>query len=54
LRRRAEADLVVCYQSHVLTARLATVINPALEFDFGRMPRRNFIDDELHKRLSSL
>ena len=33
---------------------MATVINPALEFDFGRLPRRNFIDDELYKRLSSL
>jgi len=54
LLRRAEADVIVRYQSHVLSARLATVINPALEFDFGRLPRRNFIDDELYKRLSSL
>ena len=54
LLRRAEADVIVRYRSHVLSARLATVINPALELDFGRLPRRNFIDDELHKQLSSL
>ena len=54
LLRRAEADVIVRYQSHVLSARLATVINPALEFDFGRLPRRNFIDDELYRRLSTL
>ena len=54
LLRRAEADVIVRYQSHVQTARLATVVNPALELDFGRLPRRNFIDDELYKRLSSL
>ena len=34
LLRRAEADVIVRYQSHVVTARLATVINPALEFRF--------------------
>ncbi len=54
LLRRAEADVVVRYQSHVQTARLATVINPTLEFDFARLPRRNFVDDELYKRLSAL
>jgi hypothetical protein len=46
--------VIVRYQSRVLSARLATAINPALEYDFGRLPRRNFIDDELYKRLSSL
>ncbi|MFI5460565.1 MAG: DUF1549 domain-containing protein [Isosphaerales bacterium] len=51
---RAETDLIVRYQSHVLTTRLATVINPGLSFDFSKLKRRNFIDDELFKRLESL
>ena len=34
LLRRAEADVIVRYQSHVQTARLATVINPDLAFRF--------------------
>jgi hypothetical protein len=54
LLRRAETDLIVRYQSHVLSARLATVINPGLAFDFAGLKRTNFIDEELFKRLESL
>ena len=52
--RRAETDLIVRYQSFVLSSRLSTVINPGLAFDFSKLKRRNFIDDELFKRLESL
>jgi hypothetical protein len=51
---RAETDLIVRYQSHVVAARLSTVINPGLAFDFSKLKRTNFIDDELFKRLESL
>jgi len=54
LLRRAEADLVVRYESQVVSTRLATIINPDLKFDFAKRARRNFIDDELFKRLESL
>lgn len=54
LLRRAETDLVVRYQSQVVSTRLATLINPDLKFDFAKLPRGNFIDDELFKRLESL
>lgn len=54
LLRRAEADLVVRYQSRVVSTRLATIVNPGLDFDFAAAPRHNFIDDELLKRLASL
>jgi hypothetical protein len=54
LLRRAEADLVVRYQSQVVSTRLATVINPSLAFDFAKLRRRNFIDKELYRRLESL
>ena len=54
LLRRAETDLIVRYQSHVVATRLSTVINPGLAFDFSKLKRRNFIDDELFKRLESL
>ncbi len=54
LLRRAETDLIVRYESHVLNTRLSTVINPDLAFDFSKLKRRNFIDDELFKRLESL
>jgi hypothetical protein len=54
LLRRSETDLVVNYQSKVVTSRLATEINPGLAFDFSKLPRRNFIDEELFKRLESL
>ena len=54
LLRRAETDLVVRYQSQVVSTRLATLINPDLKFDFAKVPRKNFIDDELLKRLESL
>ena len=37
-----------------MSTRLATVINPGLSFDFAKVNRRNFIDDELLKRLESL
>lgn len=54
LLRRAETDLVVRYRSHVVSTRLATLINPGLKFDFAALPRRNFIDGELFKRLEAL
>ncbi len=54
LLRRAEADVIVRYESHVLTARLSTVINPDLAFDYSKVKRSNFIDDELFKRLEAL
>jgi hypothetical protein len=54
LLRRAETDLIVRYQSQVVSTRLGAVINPDLKFDFAALPRRNFIDDELYKRLESL
>jgi hypothetical protein len=54
LLRRAETDLIVRYQSHVLSSRLTTVINPGLAFDYSKLKRRNFIDEELFKRLESL
>src|SRR5262249_46110736 len=54
LRKRAEADLIVRYQSTIVATRVATIINPDLRFDFSKLPRRNFIDDELYKRLASL
>jgi hypothetical protein len=54
LLRRAEADVIVRYQSHVLSARLGTIVNPDLRFDFASLPRRNVIDEELLKRLASL
>ncbi len=54
LLRRAETDLIVRYESHVLNTRLSTVINPDLALDFSKLKRRNFIDDELFKRLESL
>ena len=54
LLRRAEADLVVRFLSQVVSTRLATIVNPDLAFDFDKLPRRNFIDAELFKRLASL
>ncbi len=54
LLRRAETDLIVRYQSQVVATRISTVINPALSFDFAKLKRRNFIDDELFKRLETL
>jgi hypothetical protein len=54
LLKRAEADLIVRYGSHVVSTRLATIINPDLKFDFAKRARRNFIDDLLFKRLESL
>ncbi len=54
LLRRAEADLVVRFQSHVVSTRLATIINPDLKFDFAALPRKNPVDRELFKRLESL
>ncbi len=54
LLRRAETDLIVRYQSHVVSTRLSTVINPELSLDYSKLKRRNFIDDELFNRLESL
>lgn len=54
LLKRAEGDLVVRFQNQVVSTRLATIINPDLDLDFAKLKRRNFIDDELYKRLESL
>jgi hypothetical protein len=54
LLRRAEADLIVRYGSQVVSTRLATLINPDLKFDFAGRTRRNFIDDQLFRRLEAL
>ena len=52
--RRAEADLIVRYQNQVVSTRLATIINPDLDFDFRKLTKRNFVDEQLDKRLESL
>jgi hypothetical protein len=54
LSRRAETDLIVRYRSSVLTTRLATLINPDLSFDFTALARKNFVDEELFRRLEAL
>ncbi len=54
LLRRGEVDLVVRYQSRVVSARLASVVNPDLEFDFAGLKRRNVVDEQLFKRLAAL
>jgi len=54
LLRRGEADLVVRYGSRVVSARVSAVVNPDLDFDFAGRKRRNFIDEELFKRLDAL
>ncbi len=54
LRRRAESDVVVRYQSHVLSTRISTPINPDLRFDFAKLPRRNEVDEQLFRRLEAL
>jgi len=54
LLRRAETDLIVRYQTEVVSSRVATLINPDLEFDFDALPRRNVIDEELFRRLAAL
>ena len=54
LLRRSETDVMIRYQSFVVSSRLSTVNNPELAFDFSKVKRRNFIDDELMKRLESL
>ena len=54
LLKRAEGDLVVRYQNQVVSTRLAAIINPDLAYDFAKRPRRNFVDDELFRRLESL
>ena len=51
LQKRAETDVVVRYQSHIVARRLSTPIHPDSSFDFASLPRRSFIDDELFKRL---
>jgi len=54
LLKRAEADLVVRFQNQVVSTRVAAIINPDLDLDFSKLERRNFIDEELYKRLASL
>ncbi|CAN5905619.1 DUF1549 domain-containing protein [soil metagenome] len=54
LHKRAETDLVVRYQTQVVTRRIGTLIHPDLDFDFDALSRRNFIDEELFRRLESL
>jgi hypothetical protein len=54
LKRRGETDVIVRYQSQIQGVRVGAVVNPDLKFDFSQVNRRNFIDDELFKRLESL
>ncbi len=54
LQSRAETDLVVRYQTKVVSRRIATLINPDLDFDYAALARQNFIDEELFRRLESL
>ena len=54
LLRRAETDLIVRYQSRVVSVRLATPIHPDLPVNLAGRTRRNFIDDQLFKRLEWL
>jgi Protein of unknown function (DUF1553)/Protein of unknown function (DUF1549) len=54
LLRRSETDVIIRYQSFVLSSRVSTVFNPGLAFDFPKAKRRNFIDDQLLKRLEAL
>jgi hypothetical protein len=54
LLKRGETDVIVRYQSRVQASRVAAVVNPGLGLDFSKLRRRNFIDDELYKRLASL
>jgi len=54
LLRRGEADLVIRYESQVVSARVSAKVNPSLVHDFGRDPRANFIDDQVLTRLASL
>jgi hypothetical protein len=54
LLRRAETDLIVRYRTAVVSSRLASRMNPDLEFDFDGLPRRNLIDEHLFARLEAL
>ena len=54
LSRRAEVDVVVRYGSQVVSGRLGAVINPGLQTDFAKLPRKNLVDEELYKRLDAL
>ena len=54
LLRRGEADLVIRYESQVVSTRIGARINPDLVHDFSRDLRANFIDDQLLKRLAAL
>ncbi len=53
LQKRAETDVVVRYQSHILARRISTPIHPDSTFDFAALPRHNFIDEQLFKRLEA-
>ncbi|MDX2039153.1 MAG: DUF1549 and DUF1553 domain-containing protein [Isosphaeraceae bacterium] len=54
LLRRAESDIVVRYGPEVVSARVGTVINPDLAFDFSKLDRSNPIDAALYGRLEAL
>ena len=54
LLRRGEADLIIRYESQVVSTRISAVMNPDLKHDFAQDPRANFIDDQLLKRLAAL
>ena len=54
LLRRGEADVVVRLGSIVQSVRLASPLDPDLEFDFARLPRSNIIDERLYERLEAL
>lgn len=52
--RRGQADLVVRYANKLATVRLAAPFNDQLDFDFASVPRRNFIDDLVLRRLETM
>jgi hypothetical protein len=54
LRERGEAAIVVRYRSQVAVVRLGAPLQPQLDFEFAHLPRRNFIDEELYRRLEQL
>src|SRR5262249_9767448 len=44
MRSRGETDVIVRYGSRVVTSRLASPINPELDFDYDSLKRANLID----------
>lgn len=54
LLKRAETDLIVRYGSFVVPVRIASPINPDLNFDYSSMQSTNEIDKQLLARLERL